>query len=64
MRDTAVLRNRRGDGMGTARVEVIRQSDGESLGIIRYQPDSEASCRALEEDLLDIQERYQVKIVE
>ena len=63
MREKAILKSRKGDGMGTLKIEVVRQRDNKSLGTIRYRPDSPASCEAMESGLASIQGRYQVEFL-
>ena len=63
MRKKAILKRLKGDGMGTAKIEVMRLGDNKSLGTIRYQPDSPASCKVMEMQIADIQGRYQVDVL-
>lgn len=60
----AILKNRPGDGMNTLKIEVIRQSDKQNLGTIRYNPDMLASCEAMDEMLAEIAKRYSLEYVE
>jgi hypothetical protein len=64
MTHKATLKNRPGDGMGTLKIEVVRQSDNQSLGTIRYNPDSPASCEDMEEELAAIAGRYSLEYVQ
>ena len=62
MREKAVIKRAAGNGAGTVRIQVIRQSDGEVLGSIIYNPSSTASCEAMEMELAAIQGRYNLEL--
>ena len=62
MREKAVIKRAAGNGAGTVRIQVIRQSDGEVLGSIIYNPSSTASHEAMEMELAAIQGRYNLEL--